>query len=116
MGSEHLQNLDVSWGHELEYLRSDRGRPGRSGSLRSETFDSSQAGVLIGHAAPETGAVRFMNLSPSCGMFGVPRLRGPDRLKPELQTLGSWERERNAPKRRLAIKMCPAALILPPIS
>ena len=60
MEKEHLQNFGASWCDELEWMPSDRGRPGRGGSARSEAFDSSQAAVLIEPAAPETGAVRFM--------------------------------------------------------
>src|SRR5688572_28731925 len=61
---EHLQKLDASSDHALESMGSDRGRHGRSGSARSETFGCSQVAVLIGPAAPETGAVRFMETDP----------------------------------------------------
>jgi len=45
------------------------------------------------HASTTFGSrIGIMSLSPSCGMFGVPRLDGPNRLKPELQTSGSWKR------------------------
>ena len=66
MGREHLQNADVSSGSELERMRSDRARPGRSGSARSETFDCSQAADPSGPAAPETGAVRLMVSERGC--------------------------------------------------